>query len=59
MVFDGHLSPATVKLLHDSGYKVRGLSGVRTRADIRRKPAAKLPVNNRQGTAKTRAQQPG
>lgn len=47
MVFDGHLSPATVRKLHDLGYKVRGLSGVKTRADVpkpkRNPPRSKAP----------------
>jgi hypothetical protein len=48
MAAQGYLSPATVKHLHDLGYKVRGLPGVKTRFDIP-KPAP-YPVS-RPGTA--------
>jgi hypothetical protein len=48
MAAQGYLSPATVKHLHDLGYKVRGLPGVKTQFD-RPKPAP-YPVS-RPGTA--------
>lgn len=45
MVFDGHLSPATVRKLHDLGYEVRGLSGVKTRADVPKPKPQQQPKN--------------
>lgn len=34
MLFDGAISPDTLQMLHDLGYKVRGLKGVKTPGDV-------------------------
>jgi hypothetical protein len=60
MVFDGHVSSHNVQRLHHLGYTVRDFPGLRTQFDVQRQRAQHpYTLPNRQGTAPTRAQQPG